>query len=394
MITIKAILKWCDALVATRPRITYTQDLKGRRSGVDLKRRRWVPGGKLDCSLSSAAVNYLAGAPVNMANPLWNVNIVSRLVATGLYKRLNVRQYKTLRALTAFLKPGDTMRGPGHVIVVRDGKRWLSFEGARNGYRGPYMRPRGWTDVARLISPEEFEGRILAARSKGKSYAKPLALLGQRSAFDGPRWAEFLAAWDRADKGMAITWEPAALVADVYVVLGAALKADGTVPEKFRRRLVLAKAALDRYPSARVLITGGKPRNGVTEAAAGKAWMVREGIDPGRVLTETAASSTIGNARGSLPVLRSAGAMTYALVSDASHLRRAQVEFWAAQLQIETAENVQLPLRSVGVLGFNDYGAKAVATAVPVVALTRATIATEVASLLRLTQQYNQALQG
>lgn len=394
-LTVAKILKAIDALVNARPKITYTQNLVGRRSALDVKRRRWIPGKKSDCSLSSAGINYIAGAPINLKNPLWNVNIISRLVATGFYKRIKVSQYKTLSALRAVLEPGDTMRGPGHVIVVRDSHRWVSWEGAHNGFRAPYMRSRKWTDVARLIRPAEFQGRILAAYSKGKSYADALSKLSVRSPYDGPLWAAFMRSWAGLDLGMNLIYDGTRTDGNsghVFVVLGAGLNANGTLTGQGTRRLQLALTALLTNPTSRVLVTGGKPRSGVTEAAAGKAWLLAHGIKASRILTESAASSTIGNATGGVAVLRKAKATSYTLVSDASHLRRAQVLFLAAQLRIETAENKRLAFHPVGALAVNNYAPGAVITARPVSAVTRATVATEVATLLRLTQPYNQAL--
>lgn len=411
-ITVAGLNEAADELAAAS--LGYSQGAVARRSHLDRKNRRIVKRKDGDCSMTCGSMAYVAGVPVNLADPFWTGNIVGRLVASGYYKRIKVPTSlnRNLKALTAFLKPGDTLRGPGHVIYVRSASRWWSAEhdergkksggkpgwqkGEKVGYRNPYLRAKLWTEVARLISTAEFKGRILAAYSAGKSTSALLAKLTRRASWDGPRWSAFIAAWAVLDKGMALPFAAADVTVPAaghaFVVLGSALNSDGTLRARTVHRLKLALAGLKLHPASRVLVSGGKPQSGVTEAAAMRTWLTTNGIAPDRILAEANSSSTVGNARYSLPILRREKIASYTLVSDASHLRRATVLFAAAQLGLETADNVKLGITATRPIAYNDYAPAPVATSRPVSAATRKTIAAEVAALLGLTKQYQSAL--
>ncbi|MCR8694710.1 YdcF family protein [Rhodococcus pyridinivorans] len=52
-----------------------------------------------------------------------------------------------------------------------------------------------------------------------------------------------------------------------------------------------------RYPELPIVVTGGVPRNDITEARAMKDWLVVRGIPPERITEETRSTSTVENAR-------------------------------------------------------------------------------------------------
>lgn len=354
------------------------------------------PGGECDCSSSCGAIAALAGYPVNLTDPFWTGNFASRLIATGLFTALKFTRL-------AQVKAGDFLVGPGHVIFARTKTRWWSAEhdergkstggktgrqaGEKVGWRAPYGRAKGWTTIVRPIAPTVFLRQAIDAYAAGKSPATALRRLTIRAPWDGPRWAWMLATWATWNKGMTLDFDPrvrSALGGHAYVVLGSALSSTGRVSAKFRARLQLARDALAWHPATKVLITGGAPKAGITEAAAGKAWLIQAGIDPARILTEDTSSSTVGNARNSVPLLRQHGITSYTLVSHASHLRRAAVLFLARRVQIETAENRKLDLELAGLLAINDNGTNPVKPALPIDAASRRTIAGEVKTLLGL----------
>lgn len=369
--------------------------------------------GDTDCSFSLGIIYYLGGLidRAVLRGAFYSGNIVAKLVATGMFTATRVKGW-SLAKLRAFVREGDAVAGPGHVVYGLGGGRIVSFESTERGtstggkkgdqtgregrIRDLYARPKGWSYVVRPIAPQTFMGRVLAAYAAGKSTADHLAKLSKRSPFDGPRWAWFVKAWSVLDWGMALAYDPAALVdvptaGHAFVVLGSGLPKDGSVGGKYRRRLQLALDASVRFPASKIIVTGGEPQNGVTEAEAGLEWLAARGVDPARIITEEQAASTIGNAKYSVPIMRKAGVTSYTLVSDASHLRRASVLFLAARLQVETAENVVLALEPATPLAFDDYAPAPVKTASPVTAATRQAITDEVASLLGVSAQYKAA---
>ncbi len=380
----------------------------GRWSGLDHS------PGNFDCSSASGAIAFMGGfiERSDLKGTFYSGNIVQRLVNTGMYFAIHVSKL-ALSQLKAKLREGDILRGEGHVVYSLGGGKIVSFEndergkssGGRAGdqtgregrVRDLYARSRGWSTIARPYSPETFLGRALAAYSKGVFPAGALAQLKRRAPWDGPRWESFFHQWKIIDRGLAMNatledFSDMTLSADhIFVVLGSGLKADGSMPGKFERRLRLALTMLNRFPGTRVLVSGGAPKNGITEAAAGKKWLLAEGVAEDRILVEEKSSSTIGNAKYSLPILAQ-HTSCYTLISDASHLRRAQVEFLAAQVQLETLHNKELKLGATKPIAFNDYAPGVVSTALPISAGTRATIAREVATLLGITEQYKAGL--
>lgn len=391
--TIARLQKAADKLEATR--VGYDQSQ--RWSFFDRTTRTLRPGGECDCSSGCGAIAALAGYPVRLADPFSTANFVQRFVETGLFRALPFTGLSQVRA-------GDFVLGAGHVVFARTATRWWSAEsdergkssGGRAGdqtgkearFRGPYLRSRGWTHIVRLITPTEFLRRAVAAYAAGKSPSEPLRLLAIRAPWDGPRWAWFLDQWKAADRGLALTYEPGRLrvPADghAFVVLGSALSSAGKVSTKFRERLQLAQRALRLNPASRVLITGGAPKAGMTEAQAGRQWLIAGGIDPDRILIEERSASTVGNARGSVPILRASGITSWTPVSHASHLRRVLVLFTAARVLIETAENRKLPLEPVGALAVDDYTPKPNKVSGPVAAGDRTVIADQVRALIGL----------
>lgn len=388
--------------------------------GQDDRQSAWADNGKLglaglrepgdiDCSFSVALIWYLAGMidRAILLGTIYTGNLAQVMARTGGYDLIDVR-HLSLAQIRAKARKADALLGVGHVIWHLGADRWLSFEATEKGtstggkrgdqtgregrIRGVYLRSAssravgesrtGWVVIIRPKSVASLTGSILDAYAAGDSTAAPLDRLSRRAPQDGRLWEAFVAAWRLLDAGMALTFDPAALAVPdpghAFVVLGAG-------GAELRRRLVLAKAALDAHPGSRVLVTGGKPdKAGLTEAERGRDWLLAQGVPADRILIETKAASTIGNAKGSIPILRKAGVTAYTLVSDASHLRRGQVLFLAAQLAIECRENRTLGIFPVGALAFDDYSPAPVKTALPVTASTRRQIAAEVRSLLGL----------
>lgn len=159
------------------------------------------------------------------------------------------------------------------------------------------------------------------------------------TSFASTSWAEFLKSWKTLNRGFTLNSSvPKDLPTTnkhVFVVLGSGLKPNGGMPAKFLRRLKVTVKALKAYPDSKVIVSGGKAKNGKTEASVGKAYLLAAGIPASRVITEAKSASTVGNARYSMALIRSKGFTTYTLISDASHLRRAGVLFEAAKMQLE-----------------------------------------------------------
>ncbi len=114
------------------------------------------------------------------------------------------------------------------------------------------------------------------------------------------------------------------------VVLGAGLHPDGTMRPVLVSRLEAALQVARRYPLSPIIVTGGVPRNGITEAGAMRTWLIANGIPPFRIQVEDTSRSTVENARNTNGILARNGASGAVVVTSPDHLQRAMVDFRTA----------------------------------------------------------------
>ena len=94
-----------------------------------------------------------------------------------------------------------------------------------------------------------------------------------------------------------------------------------------RRRVLAGLAVAQFFPQSPVIVTGGNPRNGVTEAAAMRRMLTLLGFPDHRIIVEDKANSTVQNARFSIPLAEQAGTTGIILVTSSSHQDRADTTF-------------------------------------------------------------------
>ncbi|MBF6181462.1 YdcF family protein [Nocardia otitidiscaviarum] len=98
-------------------------------------------------------------------------------------------------------------------------------------------------------------------------------------------------------------------------------------------------------PTAPVIVTGGNPRSGVTEAEAMAAWLVAHGIPAARIHVEPAARSTVENAAYTAEMMTRVGSSDALLITSADHMPRATAIFRAAGIDLaDTFTPDQLPV--------------------------------------------------
>jgi uncharacterized SAM-binding protein YcdF (DUF218 family) len=125
--------------------------------------------------------------------------------------------------------------------------------------------------------------------------------------------AAAVAVWSRRDEA-----RPAAVI----VVLGAAQWAGHPSPV-LRARLDHAVSLWRRGLAPVLILAGGRgPRDTTSEAEVGRAYVMREGVPPTAVLTETEGRTTVESMRGVVALMRSRGARDAILVSDPFHMLR------------------------------------------------------------------------
>ncbi|MEU6584713.1 YdcF family protein [Nocardia sp. NPDC046763] len=118
------------------------------------------------------------------------------------------------------------------------------------------------------------------------------------------------------------------------VVLGYGLQPDGSMRPELMARLYAGYVSALLSPQAPVIVTGGNPQNGVTEADAMADWLVEHGIDRARIHAETKANSTVQNAAFSAQLMDAIGAHAAILITSANHIARALMNFQAAGISV------------------------------------------------------------
>ncbi|HEX2211912.1 MAG TPA: YdcF family protein [Mycobacterium sp.] len=111
------------------------------------------------------------------------------------------------------------------------------------------------------------------------------------------------------------------------VILGYGLKPDGTMRTILHTRVLAGLAVAHIFPQAPVIVTGGNPRNGNTEAGQMRKMLRLLGLPDERIIVEDRANSTVQNARFSVPLAERAGTSGIILVTSSSHQGRADGNF-------------------------------------------------------------------
>jgi uncharacterized SAM-binding protein YcdF (DUF218 family) len=106
---------------------------------------------------------------------------------------------------------------------------------------------------------------------------------------------------------------------DVIVVLGAA-QYNGTPSPVFRGRLQQAQTLFDRrFAPDVVVVGGGQPGDRTTEGAAGRTWLLAQGLPAGHVFAEGVGSDTLQSLRSVASFMHRHGMQSAFLVSDPWH---------------------------------------------------------------------------
>ncbi|GAB3126899.1 hypothetical protein GCM10027289_03600 [Tsukamurella serpentis] len=120
------------------------------------------------------------------------------------------------------------------------------------------------------------------------------------------------------------------------VILGYGLEDNGGLRPVLVERLTKGLAVAQAYPAFPIVVTGGAPKAGKTEAAAMKEWLLAQGVSATRIYTEDRAGSTQGNAINTASLMRQNGFGNGAvLVTSADHTRRSVADFLVAGITLQ-----------------------------------------------------------
>jgi uncharacterized SAM-binding protein YcdF (DUF218 family) len=156
---------------------------------------------------------------------------------------------------------------------------------------------------------------------------------------DSKRAGEYLARFERIDRLLQIVPDEMATPLPnedkgyAIVVLGAGLETNGTMKAKLVRRLKQCLKLARIHPDAPIILTGGNPKAGVTEAFAMCRWCLKRGVSRNRLWLEDKAKDTVENALYTSAILQKLGVTQATVVTSFSHMRRGLADLDEACLQ-------------------------------------------------------------
>jgi uncharacterized SAM-binding protein YcdF (DUF218 family) len=111
------------------------------------------------------------------------------------------------------------------------------------------------------------------------------------------------------------------------VILGYGLNNDGSPRWILHTRVLAGIAVAQFFPQSPIIVTGGNPQNGKTEAGQMRNMLALLGFPANRIIVEDKANSTVQNARFSVPLAKEADTSGIILVTSTTHQGRADGDF-------------------------------------------------------------------
>ncbi len=201
--------------------------------------------------------------------------------------------------------------------------------------------PAGLDALKRVLAVAPADGDALALQAiwsdQADDAATSAAALKRLSTLNG-------ALATSARNVISAVTDAAAIVPDVsskqvsgraaIVILGYGLNKNGTMAPELVNRVTAGRTQAQATTTLPIVVTGGVPKSGVTEASAMKTWLVSNGVDAARITPEDKSGSTVANAQNTAALLRPLGIANVVLVTSPSHIRRAAADFGATGLKV------------------------------------------------------------
>jgi tetratricopeptide (TPR) repeat protein len=184
------------------------------------------------------------------------------------------------------------------------------------------------------LDPNNFNANLLFGvyskiNGDNSSYKNSISKLKQIDSRKANEYVQKLKTTEKIINGKLNTAAPANLPQKDHaiVILGYALADDGSMRQPLIERLKTGLAIAKQYPNSKIIVTGGVPKQGVTEADAMSNWLISQGVEKERIILENKATDTVENALFSTAILEKEGVKDVTLVTSASHMRRALTVF-------------------------------------------------------------------
>ena len=262
---------------------------------------------------------------------------INELVQTGIYYYWNGGDLKKVE--NEFFK-GITLKGK-YDVVEEAFKKASALDPQRLDLRfsiastqiiqGKIDEAIATYDGIVKLDKNNFEARILKAMyakvsDKTEMYDQTIKALKEKF----PNKTEaYLKKFENAERNtnLVLNYVESPKGKDFIVTLGYALNSDGTMHETLIKRLDQTYLAAVANPNAKIIVSGGVQKSGVTESYLMKKWLIDKGIIADRILIEDKSKDTVDNALNSVGILKVNNAKNIILITSASHIRRAKTIF-------------------------------------------------------------------
>ena len=262
---------------------------------------------------------------------------INELVQTGIYYYWNGGDLKKVE--NEFFK-GITLKGK-YDVVEEAFKKASALDPQRLDLRfsiastqiiqGKIDEAIATYDGIVKLDKNNFEARILKAMyakvsDKTEMYEQTIKALKEKF----PNKIEaYLKKFENAERNtsLVLNYVESPKEKDFIVTLGYALNSDGTMHETLIKRLDQTYLAAIANPDAKIIVSGGVQKSGVTESYLMKKWLIEKGIDANRIIPEDKSKDTVDNALNSVEILKVNNAKNIILITSASHIRRAKTIF-------------------------------------------------------------------
>lgn len=108
--------------------------------------------------------------------------------------------------------------------------------------------------------------------------------------------------------------------ADVIVVPGIRLTEEGKGTFVLHNRVAMARYLMSRGYARTMIVTGGNPKHGVTEASKMTEVALELGLEPDQIVAEPFATTTVENAKNTAELMKAFGWRSALVVTDRVHL--------------------------------------------------------------------------
>jgi len=113
----------------------------------------------------------------------------------------------------------------------------------------------------------------------------------------------------------------------VFITLGFKLGNKGQLDSEAIGRLKITLEAYKKHKNSYIIVSGGNPKNHITEAKAMKLWLLKHNVSQDKIIEETRSKNTLENAIYSMDVINKTNFASATLVTSDTHMKRAYFLF-------------------------------------------------------------------